>query len=513
MSAMPMVSSWILLSLLISALVLLAAMAAHDAQRAANRSVRFVWLAAIGAIVALSAAAPLRRAAAPVRLALSANVDVDGSLTSAPASRSPWEQVISATAHALDAVRTAIGAAMQVLDATLADLPNAVHVSIVALWLAASLVTAVVFIATYMRMRRLLQQWPRQRVADTDARIAPAVGPAVMGLAPTEIVLPAWLLERSVDEQRLVVAHEREHVLARDPWVLVAACVAVALMPWNPALWYALNRLRLAVELDCDRRVLQRGIAPDAYGTLLIDLSALRTSAPAFSMPAFSCNTSNLERRLLAMTARRMKFSTTRRLAGGLLALAAIVTACESKLPTSAEVEKMDVASAEAQAKKFAVMPDGKTQYIVDGKAVSEEAAKKVESGAIATVSLRKVQSGSAVNEIEITTNELARRRAIEVNGKPMELKLDESAVVGVRKRSASPDSMRGVAVTNIAASPKRKFDGLLVVNDKIVDASELDRISPDQIVTINVLKGEAAQREYSDPRAAHGVIKVVTKK
>ena len=166
-----------------------------------------------------------------------------------------------------------------------------------------------------------------QRVAGVSARIAPTAGPAVVGLAPSEIVLPAWLLDRPDAEQRLVLAHETEHVRAGDPWLLVLACAAVACMPWHPALWFAFGRLRLAVELDCDRRVLKRGVPTSDYGSLLIDLSALRRTLPS-AMPAFSCNGSYLERRLVAMTSRRARFALARRIGGGLLAAVALATAC-----------------------------------------------------------------------------------------------------------------------------------------------------------------------------------------
>ncbi|MGZ6640165.1 MAG: M56 family metallopeptidase, partial [Solirubrobacteraceae bacterium] len=73
--------------------------------------------------------------------------------------------------------------------------------------------------------------------------------------------------------QRLVIAHEAEHVAARDTLVLGIACVVVAAMPWNPVVWYMLSRLRLAVELDCDARVLRAGAAPLSYGALLIDVA------------------------------------------------------------------------------------------------------------------------------------------------------------------------------------------------------------------------------------------------
>ena len=59
-------------------------------------------------------------------------------------------------------------------------------------------------------------------------------------------------------EQELVVAHELEHARSGDPLLALAGVCAVVAMPWNVALWWQLSRLRLAIELDCDARVIAR---------------------------------------------------------------------------------------------------------------------------------------------------------------------------------------------------------------------------------------------------------------
>jgi TonB-dependent SusC/RagA subfamily outer membrane receptor len=40
-----------------------------------------------------------------------------------------------------------------------------------------------------------------------------------------------------------------------------------------------------------------------------------------------------------------------------------------------------------------------------------------------------------------------------------------------------------------------------------------MNTIAPDQIQSINVIKGPAASAKYNDPRAANGVIEITTKK
>jgi hypothetical protein len=58
-------------------------------------------------------------------------------------------------------------------------------------------------------------------------------------------------------------------------------------MPWNPALWWQLSRLRLAIELDCDARVIARKAGDAiAYSRLLVSVGerSLATRQPVLAM-------------------------------------------------------------------------------------------------------------------------------------------------------------------------------------------------------------------------------------
>jgi hypothetical protein len=64
-----------------------------------------------------------------------------------------------------------------------------------------------------------------------------------------------------------------------------------------------------------------------------------------------------------------------------------------------------------------------------------------------------------------------------------------------------------------VRAIDRGKVEPLFVLNGKIVDdISVLDKLRPDQIANIEVLKGAAATQAYSDVRAEKGVIKVTTR-
>jgi hypothetical protein len=81
--------------------------------------------------------------------------------------------------------------------------------------------------------------------------------------------------------------------------LLAVAPLAVIAMPWNLPMWWMVRSLRLAIELDCDRRVLARGISAESYGRVLIDVAGQRQ--PALSL-ALAARRSKLAHRLVSLS-------------------------------------------------------------------------------------------------------------------------------------------------------------------------------------------------------------------
>ena len=79
---------------------------------------------------------------------------------------------------------------------------------------------------------------------------------------------------------------------------------ALIAMPWNVALWWQLMRLRVAVELDCDARVLRDADAR-SYGDLLLEVARPRRRLALMGATAFAERASQLERRIRAIGRRR----------------------------------------------------------------------------------------------------------------------------------------------------------------------------------------------------------------
>ena len=169
-------------------------------------------------------------------------------------------------------------------------------------WLLASAVCLCGLGASVWRIAQMRRGWREAIVAGVPVLVSHDVGPAVVGLIHQGIVVPRWLESLDDDAKRTVLAHEREHVRAGDPLLLWGATFLVALAPWNAPLWYALRRLRHAIEMDCDARVLR--VRPDAhaYCALLLDVGE-RTLAGVAPIAALAEPSTLLERRINAMVA------------------------------------------------------------------------------------------------------------------------------------------------------------------------------------------------------------------
>jgi len=489
---------WIAYGLIVGGLLAAVAALGESVLRAAGRPARWSWALALGLTVTLVALAPGRTVHGG-----GAGIELTHVTTIAGGATAPVQRWGAGSLAAVAAIAArAADPARWLLSAATRAVPAAVDQWLGVAWVALSLVILGLFAIVYRRFVRARARWPIAMVQGTEVRVAPDAGPAVVGLSHPEIVVPEWLLDRTGDEQRLVLAHESEHVAARDPLLLAAACIAVAIIPWHPAAWWMLSRLRLAVELDCDGRVLRRGVAPRSYGTLLIDLAG-RCSGLRIGAPALADESSHLQQRLIAMTTRTSPFSITRATVAAAFAGVAILAACEAKLPTQTEVNDMTAASAATSAQKLTLMSKDTVdaQYRVDGAFVSTAEANAITPDRIASIEI--VKGPSAPNGkglISITT----RQPGDTTHGFKMTKRLMSGAGTG--------DAMIG----DPAELPRRRlnnFAGVILVDGVRVTEAAMQALAPADIVSVEVIKGPTAKTLYDAPEAANGVIRVTTKK
>ena len=491
-----MIAAWIAYALVVVTLVALAARAAESVARLAGRPTRWIWAGGLALGAGLTALAPLRApAAASDGVPLLA---VEAKTAGDAGERGGRDRLLAV----LRAPRAALAGAMRsaLVAAGRRTPPWADRAAIVA-WPAGSALLLALLAVVHLRFRRARRAWPVAELHGVRVRLSPGTGPAVVGVVRPEIVVPRWLLERTAEEQRLVLAHEREHVRAGDGLLLAAGWAVAALLPWHPASWWMLSRLRLAVELDCDARVLRRGAATRPYGALLIEIAGLsgRRSGVRIGAPALADESSHLERRLIAMTTRRPRFAHARGASLAALAAAALLAACESALPTATDIERLDAASATESAVRMKVLAPGDSTptFTIDGVAATPLQAHDLTPEEIAAVDVVK---GQGRGEIRITTKAAAESAGIPLPANGVHLRSRSSLV-------ATPDTAAA------GESRHRIFLGLIFIDGVRANPTALHALSPDAIESVEVIKGAMATQLYTEPEAVNGVLRIKTKR
>jgi bla regulator protein BlaR1 len=216
-----------------------------------------------------------------------------------------------------------------------------------------------------------------ERMLGTTVLLSEDIGPSAIGGDPAAIVIPRWVMTLDESLRSLVIRHEQEHLATRDPALLTTALCLVVLMPWHPVLWWSWRRLRLALEIDCDARVLRREATPKQYGHLLLLVSHHRSAAPRgqralMSLAApLSPQASQLTQRIDAMTTRptRHKLTTIVAVTAGAVGAAVLIAAVAAPsrtlppVPTSAIAQSADVTVKVTKAGTRNVAVDSRGQF------------------------------------------------------------------------------------------------------------------------------------------------------
>lgn len=282
--------AWMVYAVLVTLALSAAALLAERAAKVRGAATRWLWVASlIGSLVL-----PTVIACASIRL--------PDSLQSGNA---PTSIVLRDT--------TSIRMPSMLLD--LQDVqPYAMSTSIDALartlWAVSSVLVAFMLAVGCALLQRRKRGWREEDLCSERVLVAPDIGPAVVGLMRPRIVVPAWLLHAGEAQQQCTLAHERSHLDSRDPQVIAFALALLTLMPWNPLLWWQFRRLRRAIEVDCDARVLRGGHDIATYCETLIQVGQ-RQSGHIALVPAMSESASFLELRIRQMLRKPGKWART----------------------------------------------------------------------------------------------------------------------------------------------------------------------------------------------------------
>ena len=235
------------------------------------------------------------------------------------------------------------------------------------------------------------------------------------------------------------------------------------------------------------------------------------------------------------MTPKRLRYPLLRALATGAMASLAVLAACEAKLPTSDEVDRMTASSAAAAASFVTMIDTAQVLYYVNNMVVSKADAEKIAAERIASVNV--IQKGTAAGgQVRIVTREASgipaaagyakdsasspthmtylrtdadpTRVTVTTPGSTRTLSTDSHEMVPgdtftIRLKHA--DERNATQVPAGAMKPRTGFTGLMIVDGVVTDPAIANSLAPDQIVSVNVIKSIAAQQQYNDPRAVNG--------
>ncbi len=423
-----MIATVMLYSLVIGAVLGLGAWAVDVLARRAGIAQRLVWFGALALLVALTLSSPWRGTAPMVELPAAPAVSVDAVLTTAPAAFT-WTTLVARVGDLFSAPGDALSTL--IARGTIAG-STEVNVALAAAWVALSSTLLVVLAFTLRRLDVQRRGLPRAELHGMRVRVGATRGPAVYGVLAPEIVVPSALLMRSAEEQQIVLAHEDEHRRARDPLLLALTAGLVALLPWHPIAWWCASRLRLATELDCDTRVLRRGTSTRRYGALLLAVADTISPAPRVRHALGLLDSRrHLERRILAMTARPTRRAPIAVGALALVAASAVFAACNTDIPTAAEVRDADAQTVVRQLG----LPSGSGQivYYVDGERMAD--AETVPAEQIASIEVRRKTAAGEISQVYIRTigaDTAQMRRVAQVSRKASDSSSDLTAALGV---------------------------------------------------------------------------------
>ncbi len=309
-----MIAAWMLYSLLTFTLMGVTALALERLCRLCGWATRWIWVGAMLAplllpLIASESRTPTQQSAVAATGSASRPMSLH---TNTVVRRGELPLAVRINAH--------LGSAH--LDSTLRTA-----------WVAMSAAMGLLILVGWLRLLRRSHAWTHAELAGMAVLVTDAAGPAVLGVLRPRIIVPRWLLSADAATQGAVIAHERAHLAAHDSRLAAAALLLVLLMPWNLPLWQLWRRLRAAIEVDCDARVLRAGHSAEQYGAALLRIAEQHTLAPLLALAMRDCGSALEQRiRLLFPQPPRFRVLTVGALLSSAIAFAAAAAQVDAPL-------------------------------------------------------------------------------------------------------------------------------------------------------------------------------------
>ena len=304
-----------------------------------------------------------------------------------------------------------------------------------------------------------------------------------------------WKKSISIEDEcgRKILQHELSHIREKHSWDRLFSQLICSVFWMNPFNWIIQKELQNIHEFIADRDAVGTGEV-DAFAKMLLQTYY----GNHFLNPSHSFYYSSIKRRIIMLTTSNVpKYAYLRKVA--VLPMLAFILALFS-IQLSAQEAKENKAEAQSTAAK------DQRQAVIDQKqaAIDQIQAEIDQKQAKVDYELAMLDQGifltpSDIKSMNVDTNKLEIRG--NRNGK------DVTVTVNGPNENTT-------LIGNIELKPSsgQKDNPLIVIDGVISSDINLKDINPNNILSINVLKGEKATAKYAE-KGANGVIEITTKK
>lgn len=318
-----------------------------------------------------------------------------------------------------------------------------------------------------------------------------------------------WKKSISIEDEcgRKILQHELSHIREKHSWDRLFSQVICSVFWMNPFNWIIQKELQNIHEFIADRDAVGTGEV-DAFAKMLLQTYY----GNHFLNPSHSFYYSSIKRRIIMLTTSNVpKYAYLRKVA--VLPMLAFILALFS-IQLSAQEAKENKAEAQSTAAKDQRQAKidqrqakiDQRQAVIDQKqaAIDQIQAEIDQKQAKVDYELAMPDQGifstpSDIKSMNVDTNKLEIRGTR--NGK------DVTVTVNGPNENTT-------LIGNIELKPSsgQKDNPLIVIDGVISSDINLKDINPNNILSINVLKGEKAIAKYAE-KGANGVIEITTKK
>lgn len=300
-----------------------------------------------------------------------------------------------------------------------------------------------------------------------------------------------WKKSISIEEEngQKMLQHELVHIRQKHTWDRLFSQLICAIFWMNPFNWIMQKELQNIHEFIADRDAVGTGEV-DAFAKMLLQTYY----GNHFLNPSHSFYYSSIKRRIIMLTTSKTpKYAYLRK-------VAVLPLFATSLILISFQLSAQKPKSKKEEATQFTVTMRPDSTTFSDPKT-----GKKVFSVATRDMPPPPPPAGAPAPPTP---------PVLTLHGSGSEVKLItiDSTTVEFKGRNSEGKQVvfRAEKVGNTATSPKEK--PLIVIDGVITSDLDMNKINPNNIASMNVLKGEKATTKYAE-KGANGVIEITTKK